>query len=55
MEHPIPLKVIDEQLDRPVDRVIERLLVENAQLRDLVAQLTRIAVRNVVERTTRVS
>jgi hypothetical protein len=50
MEQTIPLKEIAEQLDRPVDRVIERLLEENAQLRDLVTQLTRIAIRNVVER-----
>jgi hypothetical protein len=50
MEQPIPLRETDEQLDRPVDRVIERLLEENAQLRELVVQLTRIAVRNVVER-----
>ena len=47
---PIPLKVSDEDLDRPVDRVIEKLLAENAQLRDLVVQLSRIVVRSVVDR-----
>jgi hypothetical protein len=46
----LPAKAISEHPDRPVDRVIERLLTENAQLRDLVIQLTRIAMRNVVDR-----
>jgi len=50
MEHTIPLKVADECLDRPVDRVIEKLLAENAQLRELVIELTRLVVRNAIER-----
>ena len=58
MGQTLPLKAISEHLDRPVDRVedrpvdrvIERLLAENSQLRDLVIQLTRIAMRNVVDR-----
>lgn len=50
MEHSLPLKVVGEHPDRPVDRVIEKLMTENAQLRGLVIELTRIVVRNAIER-----
>jgi hypothetical protein len=50
MDRTIPLKLIGEQHEFPVERAIEKLREENAQLRDLVIQLTTIVVRNVLER-----
>lgn len=41
-------KTVDDE--RASDREIEKLVTENAQLRELVIQLTRIALRNVMER-----
>jgi hypothetical protein len=50
MDRTIPLNLIGEQHEFPVEKAIEKLREENAQLRDLVVQLTTIVVRNVLER-----
>ena len=50
MDRTIPLELIREHHEFPVERAIEKLREENAQLRDLVIQLTTIVVRNVLER-----
>lgn len=44
-------KAVDTADDQHApDRVIAKLVTENAQLRELVIQLTRIAIRNVTDR-----
>lgn len=50
MDRTIPLKAIEEPRERPVVRAIDKLQEENAQLRELVIQLTNIAVRNALDR-----
>ena len=51
MDRTIPVKLIGEQkTDFPLERVVTKLQEENAQLRDLVIQLTTIVVRNALER-----
>ena len=50
MDHTIPFKVVGDERERPVDDTLEKLQEENAQLRDLVIQLTTIVVRKVLER-----
>jgi hypothetical protein len=51
MDHTTPLIAVGGRHDRPADPVVEKLREENAQLRDLVIQLTTIVVRNAIDRT----
>jgi hypothetical protein len=51
MDRTTPLTEISGRHDRPADLVVEKLREENAQLRDLVIQLTTIVVRNAIDRT----
>lgn len=50
----LPTKTIGDELktvgDDACDRAIDKLVTENAELRELVIQLTRIALRNVMDR-----
>ena len=51
MDYATPLTEVGGRPDRQADQVVEKLREENAQLRDLVIQLTTIVVRNAIERT----
>lgn len=55
MGHALPTKTIGDEHkavgdEHASDQAIEKLATENAQLRELVIQLTRIALRNVMDR-----
>jgi hypothetical protein len=51
MARAIPLTQTTERQERSADLMVEKLREENAQLRDLVIQLTTIVVRNAIDRT----